>query len=73
MPEFWLAVPAILSMLLLGAVALAAVMRARPEDVPWVLAIYLSALAVPAGSHTAGRAEPKKNLNGHAHPAARAD
>jgi hypothetical protein len=38
--QFWLAVPAILSVLLFGAVALTAVVRARPEDVPRVLAIF---------------------------------
>jgi hypothetical protein len=39
-PEFWIAAPMILSILLFGAVALAAVMRARPEDVPRVLSIF---------------------------------
>ena len=39
-PEFWVALPAIVAVLVFGAVTLAAVMRARREDVPEVLSIF---------------------------------
>jgi hypothetical protein len=44
LPEFWVALTAIFISLVLGAVALAAVLRARPEDIPRVLSIVTPAL-----------------------------
>ena len=41
-PEFWLAAPAILFLLVFGGVMLVALLRARPEDVPRVLSIFSS-------------------------------
>jgi hypothetical protein len=43
-PQFWIGGPVILTICVSGLVAVIAVMRARPEDVPQVLAIFGSAL-----------------------------
>ena len=62
-PQFWLALPAILSVLLFGAVALAAMMRARPEDVPKVLSIFSAIFTRRAGCQpgSADQVDPLPN------------
>jgi hypothetical protein len=54
LPEFWMALTAIFVSLILGVVALAAVLRARPKDIPRVLSIVMPALMRRA-EHPSGR------------------
>jgi hypothetical protein len=53
-PEFWVALPAIVAALVFGAVTLAAVVRARREDVPEVLSIFAATIT----RHVARMREP---------------
>jgi hypothetical protein len=57
-PEFWVAVPAIVIALVFGAVTMAALARARQEDVPEVLSIFVAALT----RHVVRRRGPASSL-----------